>query len=73
MTPAEFRTIRTGLGMTQKQLAEWLGYNSHITVTEIEQGRCGISKVLARLMTAYAEGYRPHAATASRKAPHATS
>lgn len=73
MTPAEFRAIRMGLGITQRELAEWLGYNSHITVTEIEHGRCGISKVLARLMTAYAEGYRPHVSTERGRAPQSTS
>jgi transcriptional regulator with XRE-family HTH domain len=70
MTPDEFRTIRLKLGMTQKALAKRLGYNSHITVTEIEKGRVNITKTLDRLMTAYDEGYVPHADTVSRKAPH---
>lgn len=73
MTPTEFRTIRLSLGMTQKALAERLGYNSCITVTEIEKGRVNITKTLARLMTAYAEGYVPHDSTERGSAPHSTS
>lgn len=73
MTPSEFRDIRMALGLTQAALAERLGYNSYITVLEIEKGRVGISKVLARLMTAYGEGYRPHDSTERGSAPQSTS
>jgi transcriptional regulator with XRE-family HTH domain len=73
MTPSEFRTIRSALGLTQKALAVRLGYNSYITVLEIEKGRVGISKALERLMTAYSEGYVPHDSTEGGSAPHSTS
>lgn len=68
MTPDEFRTIRKGLGLSQAALAERLGYRARVTVTEIEGGRCGITKALALLMIAYRDGYVPHAATPSDRA-----
>jgi len=76
MTPQEFRTIRKNLGLTQAELARWLGYAHAVRVTEIETGRMGISHVLERLMRAYAAGYWPrpaHADTVKRKAPQAVS
>jgi hypothetical protein len=41
-----------------------------MTPDEFRTIRLNITKTLDRLMTAYDEGYVPHADTVSRKAPH---
>lgn len=70
MTPAEFRFIRKGLGLSQRAMAEQLGYAHAMRVTEIEAGKMAITPQVERLMVAYREGYVPHAVTATRRAPH---
>lgn len=37
MTPTEFRTIRQGLLLTQKELAEILGYRHKVRISEFER------------------------------------
>ena len=53
MTPSEFRTIRSELGLTQAQLAPMLGYSSPIRVSELESGRRPVPDHIARLMLCY--------------------
>ncbi len=53
MTPEEFKTIRTKLGLTQQQMAEWLGYGGkhlHRTVRRWEAGDRTIPPSVAKLM-----------------------
>lgn len=59
MTREEFRAIRKSLGMRQHTLAPLLGFGSNGRVSEVERGTRRVSKVVARLMRAYADGYRP--------------
>lgn len=61
MTPDEFRAIRQRLGLTQAQLAAYLGYGSPMWISEFERetNPRPVPELLARLMTAYDEGYRP--------------
>lgn len=61
MTPAEFRSIREKIGFTQAGLAVFLGYGKAIRVSEFERATNPrpVPDHLARLMTAYDEGYRP--------------
>jgi transcriptional regulator with XRE-family HTH domain len=61
MTPAEFRDIRIGLGLTQPELAVMLGFNHGSTVGALESARSGkaITLQVERLMRAYEAGYRP--------------
>lgn len=61
MTPDEFRAIRQRLGLTQAQLAAYLGYGSPMRISEFERetNPRPVPELLARLMTAYDEGYRP--------------
>lgn len=61
MTNHEFRDIRLRLGFTQAQLASFLGYGSPMRISEFERetNPRQVPDLLARLMTAYDEGYRP--------------
>lgn len=61
MTPTEFRTIREKLGFTQAELAAFLGYGSPMRISEFERktNPRPVPDLLARLMRAYSEGYRP--------------
>ncbi|MBZ9921474.1 helix-turn-helix domain-containing protein [Mesorhizobium sp. BR1-1-7] len=61
MTNHEFRAIRQRLGITQAQLARVLGYELPLTVSTMERetNPKPIPELLARLMRAYDEGYRP--------------
>nr|WP_245260861.1 helix-turn-helix transcriptional regulator [Agrobacterium sp. 10MFCol1.1] len=61
MTNAEFRSIREKLGFTQAELAAFFDYGSHVRISEFERATNPkpIPDVLARLMRAYDEGYRP--------------
>jgi DNA-binding XRE family transcriptional regulator len=59
MTPAEFREARAKLGLTQAQLAEWLGYTSGNAIAQIEGGRKGITPMLTILMQMYLDGHKP--------------
>ena len=58
MTPAKFRELRRKLGLTQDQLAAVMGYGSQSRISEVEGGETVPAKA-ARLMLAYASGYRP--------------
>ena len=61
MINKEFKRIRTALGLTQAELADFLGYASAMRISEMERptNPKPIPDLLARLMTAYADGYRP--------------
>ena len=55
----EFKAIREGFGMTQKQLAPLLDYAAAIRISELESGARPVPTHVARLMRAYQAGYRP--------------
>lgn len=61
MTNTQFREIRERLGFTQAGLASFLGYGSPMRISEFERATNPrpVPDHLARLMTAYDEGYRP--------------
>lgn len=61
MTAAEFKTIRRHLGFSQAGLAEYLDYGSSTRISEFERKKAPrpVPYLLALLMTAYADGYRP--------------
>lgn len=61
MTASELKSIRLKLGLTQAELAEFLGYGSALRISEFERESSPrpIPRLLAMLMRAYAEGYRP--------------
>lgn len=61
MTPEEFRAIRQKLGFTQAELATYLGYAAPVRVSEFERATNPrpVPDLLARLMVAYRDGYRP--------------
>ncbi|MBL4940347.1 MAG: helix-turn-helix transcriptional regulator [Colwellia sp.] len=50
MTPKQFKTIRTKLGLTQKALAEALGYKT-TSVSSWEQGRRPIGPRVEKAVT----------------------
>ena len=61
MTNHEFRAIRRSLGLSQTELAAFLGYSSGLRISEFERATNPrpVPDMLARLMQAYADGYRP--------------
>jgi len=59
MYPDEFRMIRKKLGLTQAELAHWLGYAGRGRIAEVEGGSKAIPPLLERLMRAYGAGYLP--------------
>lgn len=59
MTPAEIRTARQQLGLTQAGLARMLGYSSRTRVCDLEAGRKVPSESVLRLLRAFLDGYRP--------------
>jgi len=59
MTPAEIRSARLALGLTQKQLATLLGYSHHTQVSVIERGVARPGAAVTLLLVAYLDGYRP--------------
>lgn len=61
MTPAEFRTIRLRLGMTQAQLAAFLDYGSAVRISEFERetNPRHVPRLLALVMRALDSGWRP--------------
>lgn len=60
MTPAEFRTIRSELGLTQAQLAPLLGYSNKVRVSELETGLRPCPWHVGQLMQCYRLlGYAP--------------
>lgn len=62
LTRARFRELRLSLGLTQPELARVLGYADRMNVALMENpspsGR-DVPPAIARLMQAYAAGYRP--------------
>lgn len=78
MSPEEFRAIRNRLGLTQKQMARWMGFAHATRIAKLEAGvgsktHQPVPPLVERLMRAYEAGYRPHADTLSRKAPQSRS
>lgn len=61
MTPNQFRKIRESLGFTQQELADFLGYGRALRISEFERetNPRSVPDLLARLMIAYRDGYRP--------------
>lgn len=61
MTPNQFRKIRESLGFTQQELADFLGYGRALRISEFERetNPRAVPDLLARLMIAYRDGYRP--------------
>lgn len=61
MDNVEFRAIRKRIGLTQAQLATVLGYSHLMQVSELERATNPkpVPRVIALLMRAYDEGYRP--------------
>lgn len=61
MTPSEFRKIRKSLGLTQAELSSYLGYGSAVRISEFERATnpVPVPRLLALLMEAYRDGYRP--------------
>lgn len=61
MTPAEFRAIRLRLGMTQAELAAFLGYGSSLRISEFERATNPrpVPRLLALVMQALDSGWRP--------------
>jgi len=61
MTNTEFKAIREQLGLTQAQLAAVLGYHGAMAVSVYERATNPrpVPALLARLMEAYRDGYRP--------------
>jgi DNA-binding transcriptional regulator YiaG len=50
MTGTEVREIRESLGLTQEELARWLGLSGRSNVAHIEAGRKAVTGPIARLM-----------------------
>lgn len=57
MTPADLRTIRRDLRLTQTEWGAWLGIKRE-HVAKLEAGRAAITPTIATLATAYASGWR---------------
>jgi DNA-binding transcriptional regulator YiaG len=58
MTPTELKQARQSLGLTQLQLAEWMGVSDR-TVKHWEAGSRNADATAVLLLTAYLDGYRP--------------
>ena len=58
MTPTEIRQARRALGLTQLQLAEWLGYPDKQRVSDLERGVRQPGAAVVLLLRAYLAGYR---------------
>lgn len=59
MIPADIRSARKALGLTQSEMAQMLGYANQVRVFEIEAGMKTPGGAVIRLMRAYLDGYRP--------------
>ena len=59
MTPAAIREARQSLGLSQAELALWLGYPLAARVSELERGTRKPGKAVVLLLQAYLAGYRP--------------
>ncbi len=64
MRPREFKTIRLGFlvdgrCMSQAELAAVMGYSGQPMISDIENRVHDVPAQCARLIRAYAEGYRP--------------
>ena len=55
----EIRTARKHLGLTQKQLAEVMGYGGQAYMASVEAGTRSMSDQGQKLLQAYLSGYRP--------------
>lgn len=62
MTNVEFSEIRRRIGLTQSQLATLLGYSSPLQISSFERATNPrqVPTLLALLMKAYDDGYRPN-------------
>ena len=58
MTPDQFRQARQSLGLSQAELAAWLGYGDKSRVSEIERGLRDPGPAVLILMEAYLSGWR---------------
>lgn len=56
-----FRTLRRGLGLTQADLAEVLGYASPMSISAVERksNPLPVPRHVAMLMHAFSSGYKP--------------
>jgi transcriptional regulator with XRE-family HTH domain len=59
MTPAEVKQARSDLGLTQAEMAKWLGYPIASRVSELERGTRKPGAAVVLLLRAYLDGYRP--------------
>lgn len=59
MIDDEIKSARKQLGLTQKQLAEVMGYSNDAYISRVETGLRGMSQQAQKLLQAYLEGYRP--------------
>jgi len=60
MTSDQLKAARQSLGLTQTQMAEWLGVaRGHIA--RLEAGERNASETLCKLLQAYLDGWRPRA------------
>ena len=59
MTGDEIRAARKHLGLTQKQLAEVMGYGGQAYMASVEAGTRSMSDQGQKLLQAYLSGYRP--------------
>lgn len=51
MTAEEFKAIRTGAGMTQDQVADYLGLSRNsFHISRIENGKARVTRTVAKLM-----------------------
>ena len=57
MTPTELKQARQSLGLTQLQLAEWMGVSDR-TVKHWEAGSRNADATAVLLLKAYLDGYR---------------
>ncbi len=58
MTPTEFKQARQSLGLTQAEMADWLGYGSNMRISEIERGLREPGAAVVLLLEAYLSGWR---------------
>lgn len=61
MDNVEAQAIRVRLGLTQAQLAEVVGYATPLSISEFERATNPkpVPRLLALLLKAYDDGYRP--------------
>jgi transcriptional regulator with XRE-family HTH domain len=59
MNGQQIRDARKHLGLTQKQLAEVMGYAFMNYISKVESGSRDMSEQGCKLLQAYLDGYRP--------------